>query len=734
MNSQSYHDLYKKNTIKLAGTMRIKSSMQAKKLNDAVILFYGEDAVDITKPETWKYYLNLSGEYHSLDPEIKIISLDTHEEIVFNKKNLKLHPYTYKHYKYGSRYFEELLYNYPNQELLILGILYPTDIKKAIEAQDGTVLNYEKELIEKQEENLIFEIQEWIQSKFFRWDVKAFNLSDDYYVAAHFAILCLNLVPKIMNLRLKYAKTRQAHSYHIYEYLNSHSHISDYYDYLSFKQKMFFYRNILYLERNGGTEETFNLLIQKLFSDQFISVANYSIHKKDIVDEKWYTQYDFLKHPLNTEYNVPPKDIYTQDEINEKINDLTPWTNDYLLEHADEESKVIQNGQYNIFLSKLIEVASLNFTDYYEYKRYEIMIDHWLYMASKDLYTNYIYFTDPHTKQTINLNAKNAALYLIYNLSRIIGSNSDTIPSFTVRRIFTGNSIQYNDLINLPGIKEVRSISFDEDVLKLFNKKPFMPLATNFEIFNTFAEDVYDFNVECLFSRAKQQDYNRHRAIKHISHQFFSDIELHFDKEGMKWDDWRNQLYFFDDNYSQNERISICYDLIKNATPVDIQNEYNARYVKKAMVNLAKRLGSYTTLWIDHDLDTELTSLSLPYSRINNNNRKEKYYEQMDILGNVIRDFKEFIHNKDNIDLKKVTIESSSILKQEDKVGKQLMIQKNINPLSINISIRFYPMYMVSSYDNKDSTVFENKTMAGYENYLSLTDIQKNSLIDAYSN
>ena len=79
-------------------------------------------------------------------------SLDTLETILFSKENLELHPLTRESYQFGTRYYYNLLNKYPNQEFLIKGILYPCDINKAIEAEDGEILSYQSDLVEEQEE------------------------------------------------------------------------------------------------------------------------------------------------------------------------------------------------------------------------------------------------------------------------------------------------------------------------------------------------------------------------------------------------------------------------------------------------------------------------------------------------------------------------------------------------------------------------------------------------------
>jgi hypothetical protein len=108
-------------------------------------------------------------------------SLDIAQRIVFNKVNLQTHLATKQAYSYGTRYYQELVLQYPEQEMLILGILYPADITKAVNAKDGTILAYPPELVELYEVSLIPKLQTWLDNYLFRWFNKQFILTDDLY-------------------------------------------------------------------------------------------------------------------------------------------------------------------------------------------------------------------------------------------------------------------------------------------------------------------------------------------------------------------------------------------------------------------------------------------------------------------------------------------------------------------------------------------------------------------------
>lgn len=98
-------DVYVQQTLKLVRSLVIKSELSAYRSNKDIVKRYGEDAVDQDSPETWKYYLNLAGQYHFSDTMMKVISLDTQQEIDFTVANMRIHTATAEAYKYGTRYY-----------------------------------------------------------------------------------------------------------------------------------------------------------------------------------------------------------------------------------------------------------------------------------------------------------------------------------------------------------------------------------------------------------------------------------------------------------------------------------------------------------------------------------------------------------------------------------------------------------------------------------------------------
>jgi hypothetical protein len=285
---EEYYRIYINDIIKFCKLIIIKFDVTADLMNELVMLKYGKSAVDLFRPKTWKYYLNLSGEYHSSDTEMRIYSLDTTEEIIFNKANLAIHGVTRNSYRNLSSYYYDLVDRYPEQESLIRSILYPVDIDQAIAAEYGTILVYPTELIEPQEMTLIDELQTWIKNHLVRWHIKSFSTTDSLYPASYQAILHTLMPSRMINLRMRRCKSREVHSFHIRAYLASHGGLDVYYDYLTLEQRLWLYRNITYIERNSGSKVQLEWLIHNILSIRKLPVSEFTARQYAGFDDEYY--------------------------------------------------------------------------------------------------------------------------------------------------------------------------------------------------------------------------------------------------------------------------------------------------------------------------------------------------------------------------------------------------------------------------------------------------------------
>ena len=212
-------------------------------MNDKIKLDYPNEEIPEDK-RFWKYYLNISGVKHWSDETIFITSLDTLEEIEFNKLVLQNHPTTKEEYSMNSRYYLSLVNKYPNMTLYIKGTLFPCELEQSIQASDGEILAYDKSLVEPQEQSLIINLQDSIYRYLANHDSPSFGLVDDLFPAVSFASLIKFTLSKLKNLRERAERTNEVHSYFVKQYLDSHYDLGKYIPYMTLEQMLYLYRNI----------------------------------------------------------------------------------------------------------------------------------------------------------------------------------------------------------------------------------------------------------------------------------------------------------------------------------------------------------------------------------------------------------------------------------------------------------------------------------------------------------
>jgi len=426
--------VYYSDCLNLAKTLCIKSEDSANALNNYIIANYGENAVDLTNPASWKYYLNISGQYHPTDTVMQVTSLDNLQVIDFTTENLALNPATAQGYAYGTRYYYSLLNQYPLQEQLILGILYPADIQKAISAADGTILAWPANYVEPQEIKLIPDLQEWIYNYFVRWNVKAFSNSDDLYQISFLSIFYLNLYIKIINLRLHYCKTPFAHTFHITQFLASHHGLDQFMPYMTEEQILYLYRNILYIERHPGWTATFQTLVNELLTLRNIPIAEYYVRLQSI-----FTNYkatlSFDRQAINPLVDTGNKNNFNYAEFLQKTVSLAPGNSLVFNSNQATIENFLQNSSSDSLLTKDLESAMYDYTDSVPHTMTQIFLNEWLYLSANGYYDAVVNFTDPTTLTAYTLSSLDAFIYMSYLYIKSTGITVTTIPSLYATKV-----------------------------------------------------------------------------------------------------------------------------------------------------------------------------------------------------------------------------------------------------------------------------------------------------------
>lgn len=587
----NYYSIYIESIYRLAESIVLKSEDTAKLINDDLYIRYGPQAVDKLDESTWKYYLNVSGSYHYDDTMMTVISMDTLEVINFSKDNLQFHRTTAKAYAYGGQYYKELVNRYPNQERLILGILYPCDKDVAISSKDGTILSYPPQLIEEHEYSLINNLQKWIYSYLSRWDNSQFRLSDNLYSATMLGILFINMVPAIINLRLKACKTNEVHSYHLRQYLASHSVLDSYLMYLTRSQALWLYRNIAYIERNSGKQEVFEWLVEHIMTSRGLPLAAYQMrHDLEHMPANLKPQVTFKKVPLNTQYNYDMKDIFTLSQVMDKEDTLSRDNIKYRDSEQIRASREMEYSLDNVLKTKLLESSIVDLTGSERYTLADILLNHWVWLSHLDHYRAFISVTSPLTGEALVMTAKDAFIFYTYATCATLHITLTTLPKIIAKRVIRVPKATLQDVMSVVNPKVVSS-EFGQQMLNLVPTVNPMISVSNF---NSYCLDVQSCALQ-QYANASAEQFNNARGQKMgLITRFWADVGIQLGTEGQFYVDWFSDRNITISEYTPEHLSQLSIDIVEAATGVSTSKALSLEDIQRAMIRIMAQLSSYS--------------------------------------------------------------------------------------------------------------------------------------------
>lgn len=608
------HDPYVKNYLRdnslLIRTMCIKSEATARALNNYLVAGFGSESVDLSQPSTWKYYLNVSGQYHEKDTPMMVTSLDTMDEIIFSKENLVIHRETAKAYGFGSRYYYSLVNRYPEQEQLILGVLYPCDIDVAIEAEDFTILSYPPSLVESQEETLIADLQAHINRYVFRNMNANYELSDPLYHASWLSIFYQDLLLKVLNLRLQRCQTNEVHSFHLREYLRSHQRLDMYLPYLNLRQSLYLYRNIRYLEANPGKRDTFDEIVEKILTQRYIPLAEFSVRHLDTFDENLLPSVTVRRRAVNNTVNSTASMYLSYDELVEKEQATAGGNPKYYLGSKGKVYNKLQLSRSSAIQTKNLESDMVDYSDSVPDKLPGVLLNHWIFMACEGLYQSVISVVNPQTNLPLQLTVKDALIYYVYLSMRLRGQNVQNVPGVVAERHRTLSKPTKADLLKHFPPSDYLSAMADTIV----DHQPDLAPIYSTDAFFEFAYAQYKEMERYWIVDTNTFDAMERARVEVMCDRVYADTTYFPDVEPIPMQAW-----LFDRNLPEYHAASapaLIQELFMKSTGFSQDETKQLRNIQKRLLDLFAQLSSYSIQVIrDINVNAIIPALN-PFPRI----------------------------------------------------------------------------------------------------------------------
>lgn len=586
-----YYQIFTDGNIDLAASIVLKCNEAALIINQWVL--GNTNAIfDEHDPSTWKYYKNICGEYFASDTRMLITSIDSLEEIEFSKENLRYHRATKKAYGFGTTYYKELVDLYPDQEQLIRGILYPVDMATAIAGYEGEILSYPSVLVEETEPGLIPKLQDWVNGYYQRWDNIQYQNTDNLYRVAFLGVLYAMLPAAIENIRKQACFTYEAHSYHVKQYLASHSKLDQYLPYMTRSQAMFFYHNLSYIEKNNGKREIFDILLQRVFTDRHLPLGHFSLmHSTENMPDSLLPLVVFEKTPLNTTKNIDSIDQYSLNDVLDIEDVILPSNRKY---RDDEQRKIALLATNTLspdIPTKLLQSTVVDYTDSEHHRLSDIALQHWLWLGKKDLYQAFITFTIPATGSRLSLNPLDAFSMYAYAFCKGLGLVLDHLPTVVCSRV---QRLPTAPVSSMRAVCERKYVSDQW----LADTRALMPTAIKMISLEAFREHLV-----ALFSAANEQ-YSRivieekmtARGQKEAAVcRLWGDETFNIgDYPNQSYVDWFASRNIVMDDLSNEQLLELSQVILAEAIGENLASNITLKDTQRAMASLFLDLSSYS--------------------------------------------------------------------------------------------------------------------------------------------
>lgn len=646
--SNTLYNLYVSDVITLAKTLVIKSVATAEAINTSQTELGMVVADD---PTTWRYYKNISGAYHSTDTMMTVTSLDSQTTINFTIATLQDNRATRKAYAYGSVYYEELVKRYPGQEMLIRGILNPVDINVAIAAADNTILNWGADLVEPVEVNLIPRLQKWTDAFFLRYSQPAYDVVEDLYRAAILATYFAHVPSTIMAIRLDNCKTEYAHSFHIWEYLESNGHLGYYRDYFTTKQAMWLYRNVKYLQMNAGKVGNQSLLIDHVMTERGLPVAWYKmIH--DITDfdtsESLYPGVALRRFSLNErDVAAGGKNTHTVANMLSRESKLARDNSQEIEADDIAITDVMQSSSMNTLPTKILESAMLDSSAADVFPFADIALNEWVHKATTGFYRAKIQVTNPYTGALLSMSATEAFITWLYCINKTYGITMDLIPDVVANRV---------RLTPLPSFDDLREFTQEEvvgdsELQWVLESNADVGVMLSTEAFYNTLIDIHTAATNQYFMYTTHENLVARGQCEAAVQRCYGWIDCVLDPDHSSFENYFNARGWYIVDLDEIDSETLAADILKYATGQDLTNTKSVKEIQGAMIQFMSQMSSYSTQWIQTINSSTVKAINGESIRLGDDKTKLYAKEEIENPGVEVLDTRAKLHASEYIDL-----------------------------------------------------------------------------------
>lgn len=582
-------DEYVRDTLSLVRTLVVKIESVA--LRENSVLEASGFAVSNDK-KTWRYYMNLNGDYHPTDTPMWINSIDTGEDILFNKANMAFHIATFREYGKGGYWFKRISDAYPGQVELIKGILKPIPYETTISAENYKILSYNKNLVLWNEDQLIPYLQRFIYGIVPQLFNHEYIYTDNLMLPVTGVMtLYMAIIEEIMTIRHEHIGSRHAHDFYVWARIDSYGEFSKYKASLTKTQTMWMYNDVGWIYNNPGAQYTFDLMLKNLLSAADIPLAHYSMvenTKTQLVDLQPTPLYRRLNLNLQDKYGLEPTYITTNQLIlkeqvlaKDNYNQSAIWE-DHALRKATQ-------SLHSELPTKVLESKMMDYTNRHANTKMSVTFNNWIYLAGKGYYNGKVLVRDPKTGKDVRL-AVGDAYYIWRHLTDIARGRVQTYicPAY-YQNVMKAVPPSLDELIRIGGPRFIPLyMAFDIRALwvprQIFVSPEFL-MEQSDEIYNVMWKHTK------LYSQF--YDLNKRARVKNTTEMMYESgfVQL---TTATTYQELLNRYELDFSDHAPEEAQYFAWEIFKRVTGWDTSSNPSLRIRQEALINIMMTLSSYT--------------------------------------------------------------------------------------------------------------------------------------------
>lgn len=629
------YQIFRADVKRLARTMVIRHELSAlatnRYLTNVAQSNPGGDVKEVSQDKTtWRYYMNIAGLYHSTNDMMQVLSLDTGELINFTRENMKIHRATARGYEWGGRYYTALVAMWPRQEALIQGILNPIDMQFAINARENQILWMDPNLVEEQEDNLQDLIQAQIDAVMDRWHTETYSITEDLYDCIRYTNLYAHLQAFIEHARTKNSNTERAHSFHIREWLAMNGRLDIYFDAMTLKQRLFFYRNICNLHRYPGWQESFDTLVQKVLADRNFPLADYTlIQNIEQMPTDLTPSIELVRKETTPDYAGVASTKVSVATVLAKQNRLAVSNAKVIDESQTETDTLMGNAQISEVQTKVLESSVLDMTDSQVYKLEDFLINHWAYLAVNDRYRAITTIDHPRTGEPIQLSALEAFILYLYAYNAANGIVLPIVPDLYASCVLKPVLPTPQQMWDKCADGKHASIRVAEALWDLI---PEFSSYISTESFYNAVDALYNAAVDQHALAAYQGNFIARGEAEAMGMFMFMDCPISLADE-IDYPSWLAVRGLANINtFSVAELDDLWSKLFQTATGSDLNTSLSLNDIHRSMIGVMQRLSSYSVHYIREINDSPLKPLANKFIGIGDSDSETAGNHDFDIL------------------------------------------------------------------------------------------------------